>query len=943
MGVKLKFLVICIATAVAVCAPLSAEPRSDAPQRFSIAVSGGASRGAYEAGLNWAILQAGQLVSGKDHILGGTYRDIDVASVAGASAGGINSLLTGLSWCLRPESKGGIPNRIDNNIFRDIWFAPDINNLLPRTADSEIYLPDDGVLSRADLVAASATLREKWTKPIFRPNCHASMGVTVTRVSPQILQMGDVRVPNQRFAVPFEFRTRSDGSGNFFFDPNDYRGHRDQSMILLPYLDKAENHQIDDTAVENVILASSAFPIAFGRRRLEYCRLPSREGSSAAADNQQQNKSPRETSARCPPGYELDEADFADGGLFDNLPIGLARTLAELNVRAKSNPWPVTYIYLDPERERDERTADLRLDSCQGDNPPAACRQMEFGLRSQSSLLLDAFGTARKFELYRELTSESWSLNLSELGYTIADEMERNGVKINCDKELPWFEKSLQCPNALRRGGLLLEIAYDRTRTPITSPYSVDKLRDRNIARRCSKPSIKTDVPVQAECEIAVHKYRYDYAQSLLKVLKRSRLQRPDIEQRIRKSVLSLHHDRSIRVTSRGAQITGSLLGGFGAFLELKFREYDYYTGVYDATVLISDSFCRSYFSPRWQPEEYHVCGEKMLRQASIKFGIDSNARARYVFALLAREEFGEKGRFRFAYEPMPAEDTDMRIIHDGLARAHAEYDPRVVHAQGQFAIERAFFDELRAREFNPTPTDDGSESLLARFMRDPEQWSYEFVRRFTNRLVHLEQQSEKVLELREPDPEKRPDSMTGLVAGGSYALQTMTYDYPPFAFAPSVASKEWVWRNVIPYEFAFDLVDQDLQLTWQPTWNVSKRNNLSIRGTIGFADGLIRSASEKSRQSDPRENYVALGFGYTRLTGSNLFSGWGVTPTYFHQWNEPSIGKQDTAGFDVHAGLFNNRLRLAVGSRDVNELSDNWFFMVGFADLPGLIYWLTR
>lgn len=37
-----------------------------------------------------------------------------------------------------------------------------------------------------------------------------------------------------------------------------------------------------------------------------------------------------ETTLMCPEGYELVEAEFADGGLFDNLPIGLTRQIADI-------------------------------------------------------------------------------------------------------------------------------------------------------------------------------------------------------------------------------------------------------------------------------------------------------------------------------------------------------------------------------------------------------------------------------------------------------------------------------------------------------------------------------------------------------------------------------------------------------------------------------------
>ena len=77
----------------------------DQSQRVSLAISGGASKGAYEAGLNWGALKILRDFSGEDPVLGGEIRPFEAASFAGASAGGINSLLSGMTWCTLPEDK----------------------------------------------------------------------------------------------------------------------------------------------------------------------------------------------------------------------------------------------------------------------------------------------------------------------------------------------------------------------------------------------------------------------------------------------------------------------------------------------------------------------------------------------------------------------------------------------------------------------------------------------------------------------------------------------------------------------------------------------------------------------------------------------------------------------------------------------------------------------
>ena len=285
----------------------------------------------------------------------------------------------------------------------------------------------------------------------------------------------------------------------------------------------------------------------------------------------------------------------------------------------------------------------------------------------------------------------------------------------------------------------------------------------------------------------------------------------------------------------------------------------------------------------------------------------------------------------------MPTEARDMRIIHDALAKTLEAGHGGSGKKRSEFEVEVEFFQYLRAEGFTPTETETGQEPLLAQIMADPDFWSTELVRRMTDRLVYLERQAQKVYKAREPDPEKREESYTTTLGATAYVLQTETYKYPRFAWAPSTAPKGWVWRGVIPYEVAFDTVEGDLLLTWQPTWSVSPKDNLGIRGSIGLAGGLLKSSA-----LEDRENYLSLGLDYTRLRNGTL-SGFGFTPGWYHTFREPKTGNQDGFGFDVHAGFFKNRLRIGLGTRDVTEASDNWFLTLGVADVPGVTYWLTR
>ncbi|GMQ76704.1 MAG: hypothetical protein BMS9Abin01_1994 [Gammaproteobacteria bacterium] len=907
-------------------------------QRLSIAISGGASKGSYEAGLNWAVLKMMRELEKLKTLSGGELRPMELASVAGASAGGVNTLLSGLAWCSRPESDGGIENSIDDNVFRNIWLRLDINALLPPKADSESYLPDDAVLSRKDYFDAANDLRKQWERPAYRVGCRVPMGVTVTRVHPQELMVGDIEVQNQRFFIPFELRVKEDGSVAFFFDPADYPRLSDPAMILMPRARDAPPFSISSERIIEAAVATSAFPAAFGRRRLEYCRLVVRR-TSADPEIQPPEAEQADTDLVCPPGYELDEAEFADGGLFDNLPIGLARTLAELNVRADENPYPVTYVYLDPNRIRYETPEPPDNTACGSANPPEACRIMDFSLFSESTLLLGAMGTARKYELYRETTSDNWQLNLSQLSYALGDILTERSPNFDCGSELPYFEPPIDCAQATRRAGRLLQLAYRRFRPVIFPPYSPERLVEAGVAEDCVRSSDDSESGQRTACRIDVTRYRNRLGEALIAIMERAQIEDRRLYVSISRSRQSIDDDRALRVSSRGAPITGTLLSDFGSFLDYKFREYDYYVGVYDAVVVVTRQFCGLRYPPEQQPKEFGQCVDLLGEQLYNAMDVSSDARGRYVFARLAEREFAKDDAvFGFSYSPPPPENRDMQIIHDALAKALGAGEQLEEDDENIFFTEDTFFEYLNAENFVPTRTTDGGEPLLTQIIADPARWPTELTRRATARLVYLERQAADIYAAREPDADKRESSYTTLMGTTAYLMQSAVYKYPSFTFSPSTAPGDWIWRYVIPYELGWDLVEGDILLTWQPTLALSANNLLDLRASFGFAGGVFRSSSNRSRK-----NYFGLGLGYIRRTGSTLISSFGITPTWYHALSQPEIGSRDTAGGDINVRFMKDRLRVGLGTRDIRNFGDQWFLTVSVTDLPGMTYWLTR
>jgi predicted acylesterase/phospholipase RssA len=903
-------------------------------QRFSIAISGGASKGAYEAGLNWTILKLIRESKNLHTLSGGRIRPFALASITGASAGGVNTILSGLTWCSRLEADGGLVNRIDKNLFRDIWLRVDINELLPPHPDSEIYLPDDAMFSRRDYFEAAEDLGEQWRKSAYRSGCRVPLGVTVTRVEPLDLVVDDIEVQNQRFYIPFELRVQEDGTIAYFFDPADYPSLSDPAMILMPHPRGAPEFSVPDKSVIEAAVATSAFPTAFGRRRLQYCHLVVHRGATPTVSLPGQSDS----DLVCPKGYELDEAEFADGGLFDNLPVGLARTLAELNFNASSDSLPVTYLYLDPNRVRYETPDPPDNSACASNNPPEACRTMAFNLFSESSMLVGALGTARKFELYRETTSDNWRFNLSQLAHQLAQIVSEQQADFDCRKELPYFEKPVACAEAIRRTGRLLEIAYDRIKPDILPPYSAQRLEAAGVADSCERLLADTKSESRIECRLDIRLFRDQIAEALQTIIKRGNISDKRLSASINQARQSIHSDRELRVTSRGGPITGTLLGAFASFLDFKFREYDYYVGVYDAIAMVTNHLCSLQYLPKQQVEDFRRCADKLGFQLYNAAGVGDDSRGRYVFARLAEREYSKDNLFEFSYSPLPPADRDMQIIHDGLATTLAAGEGSKTGDKKLFAAENSFFEFLQAENFTPTETEDGVEPLLTQIIADPDTWATEMTRRVSARLVYLERQAADIFAAREQDRDLREQHYTPLMGVTAHVLRSSTYKYPGFTFSPSTAPGDWIWRYIIPYELGFDVSEGDLITTWQPTLAISSNNLLNIRASLGFTGGLFESTVDEKR-----ENYVGLGIGYIRRTQSPKISSFGFTPTWYHAWDQPKNGEQNTVGGEFHVSFLKDRLRVGLGTRDINDFDNHVILTLSISDLPGATYWLTR
>lgn len=264
---------------------------------FSMVISGGVSLGAYEAGYNWALIK----MLTKTKKLSTSLVDPEMHSVAGASAGSINALLSAMYWC----QKDSVPlrNHVDDNLFYETWVNLGIEDLVVKNEDQG---NKNSLLTQKGLQKKGDKIIEHLKKPIFKKGCEVPLGVAVTKVTPIVEKVQGIKIKNQNFSVPLVFKEKN-GQG---IVENNILPPSTDFYISIPGIEK------DRKKVINLLLASGAFPGAFQQVELDY------EYKGVKRSNY-----------------------FIDGGLYDNVPLDLAIAL---------NDKSTYYFFMDPSNMRKE-------------------------------------------------------------------------------------------------------------------------------------------------------------------------------------------------------------------------------------------------------------------------------------------------------------------------------------------------------------------------------------------------------------------------------------------------------------------------------------------------------------------------------------------------------------------------------------------------------------
>lgn len=301
------------------------DPSGEVSPVLGLTVSGGVSLGAFEAGYLYYLFETLKLNPELAH----------PRIFTGASAGSANALLSLLSSCTGREP------RPDQSLFYKTWIPVGLK---------ELFVPRDvtarGLLSQEPLRKALDAIGEVWNKGIDA-RCDALLGLSTTRVTAANIGLVQDTVSLARTEAKFVVRVQGRGPGKTPLITN-YVGPRE--LLHRPLLPTEANGSISFDSLEQVLLASGAFPLAFEPVPVPHCT------ATVLGDAM------LEEIPRCTPDTSVVRL-FMDGGVFDNQPLRLSVQLAQKGLIGEGdartfNPMPsldrselrkdLLFVYVDP-------------------------------------------------------------------------------------------------------------------------------------------------------------------------------------------------------------------------------------------------------------------------------------------------------------------------------------------------------------------------------------------------------------------------------------------------------------------------------------------------------------------------------------------------------------------------------------------------------------------
>ena len=709
--------------------------------------------------------------------------------------------------------------------------------------------------------------------------------------------------------VPLEFFTDVRGKAGFTMCDIHERDPLLGNVLLLPGKRAPTHHcpyliKTDD--VIDVIEASSAFPLAFGRKRLRFCSRIEPGATETGSSN-------------CPLGYQEQEADFVDGGLFDNIPLGAAKTLGEPHAQSGRThvAWErsarrFNYIYLDPTIRRPSAKKKDRKKAGDepGDNPMLP---RTFGLRSQTSFLIGAIETGRDYELYNVLRGGEWGSQV----FTYAEKL----AKV-IQQRYPDTRVSITLPNNS-------SLISRKCRSLFLAPINLVSTSMRSSAISCITSHAQALEKVYAGQRIAG---RRSYSGDTMLRLRNTLIDWIATVARLaddNQLALSVEDtradklgDRRILLLRRFAPLTGEMIFSFGAFADPDFRQYDYYAGVYDAAWNMANYLCERL------PDAAECLPRRMGAIYEI-LAVSSNHRANTVFMTLLQHEYPKAYRrdphWEWARRQAPATpDTNMIAIANSL---FGEDLP-----QEQWPYEAPKIGEFISRLTKQRYDTQHSSKFLKRVftLKDDDQlsWYYPLTMRASNRLLLLENRESEVRE-----DEKLGRLFNVGLAMGAFVVHSYVREEEKTLNTSTAPDDSW--QGWLPYEIAVDARNGGLDVSWEPTIKFGKKSAVSLK--------LTPVQLNRYGGNDIWFSHADLFLSYKR---GGIFSSFGAGPSFTYTWTEWPGYARSSVGASAYVGFVQDKLRITIGTLSSSGDSfpgDSYYINFGLTDIPGFAYWLSK
>ena len=883
---------------------------------FALAIRGGVSLGSYESGFNWALLQ--YLKTLRFDRSNGEQSYIELRATSGASAGSINALLSTISWCIDDSKlRAGdlFPDSVGDNILFDTWLDMGFEELLPKAVDSpEYYRADDGVLTRNAFRKTISRMQSLLDTSAFRPGCEVQFGVLVTRVDAAEKDIAGVRVHNQRFVVPLTLRVDRSGYASFVSCLVDSEDPAFGNVMYLQGRRTGKANcpiQHDTQAVIDAIEASSAFPIAFGRKHIEYCE-------PVAEDEMP----PISQVGICPEGMRPALDEFIDGGLFDNIPLGVAKALAEPGPwdDGPRSSWKMSgrrfnYIYLDPTIRRSVQQKygsaiiGAETEPADEDEEPD---EITYGLRSQLRFLGGAIESSRDYELYNLLRGGDWTNQVVAHADRLSDAIEERFPGLTLDEpELDHLQDAVPECDAL----------FDRDWEGVEGPrHDVINAANKCIMARAYILELEyrgTPLDQQLKPCSEITRQRellIDWIIRLAAYVGEDRL--AVVASRSRNDKLG---DRRLLLSSRFSPVIGEMMGAFGGFVDRSFREYDYYAGIYDAVWGIANFICERH-------PDHNACMAENIQQTYLALGIQDNRPAQTVFLYLLGREFvdasGPKDDFAWTrtYADQPT-DQNMLAIAKSLFGEPIAADETSHKAPNM----TEFITTLVNQDYDSS---DSSAFLQRIFkLRDQNEltWYYPLTLRASNRLLILERKENKVMGGGDV-------YSAGLSLGALYVHSYMQEEELTLNVS---TAPDYSWQSWLPDEIAVDARNGGLDLSWYQGRRI---------GSEGWRWDVKFTPIQLNHSGGSRDDYVWFSqtdFLISKKTHGAL-SAFGMGPSLSWTWKQWPNSEQLNVGAMMYVGFIEDKVRLSVGKTSFRDefSGGNYFVNIGINDVPGFVYW---